>query len=411
MGYVEDIVLNIILMMFPILIYFIYSCYREIRMEKYSQLLLDVSLVSSMYLCFRYGNVKGNLLGLLFCSLPIAVAYLKNQSSVGVLLSLIVLLYSYFYLHLNIGFMIVKYCFYFVVWYWFWKKNKKENVFILVIAILQGFFFSMEYFYVFQFKNIISIFQIFLFMLLFYVLPLGLLYLFKLAERVTSLYLTVSELERDKQIKNSLFKITHEVKNPIAVCKGYLDMMDVQCLEQVKRYIPIIRQELTRSLDIMNDFMEFSKVKVEREIIDINLLLEEISEELQLLMVGKNIDFSVRISQEEIYVLGDYSRLKQVFINLIKNSLEAISGGGKIEIVAHLLKEYYYIEIIDNGEGMDDETLAHVKEMFYTTKVKGTGLGVSLSNEIIRAHQGSLDYFSKLGLGTKVVVKLPITVL
>ena len=58
MGYVEDIVLNIILMMFPILIYFIYSCYREIRMEKYSQLLLDVSLVSSMYLCFRYGNVR-----------------------------------------------------------------------------------------------------------------------------------------------------------------------------------------------------------------------------------------------------------------------------------------------------------------------------------------------------------------
>ena len=61
--------------------------------------------------------------------------------------------------------------------------------------------------------------------------------------------------------------------------------------------------------------------------------------------------------------------------------------------------------------GMDEETLSHVKEMFFTTKVKGSGLGVSLSNEIIKSHQGSMDYFSKVGKGTKVIVKLPIIVL
>ena len=69
MYFVEDIILNIILMMFPILVFFIYNCYREVCMEKYSNLILDVSLVTSMYLCFRYGNIDRNSLGLLISSL------------------------------------------------------------------------------------------------------------------------------------------------------------------------------------------------------------------------------------------------------------------------------------------------------------------------------------------------------
>ena len=175
----------------------------------------------------------------------------------------------------------------------------------------------------------------------------------------------MSELEHDKQIKTSLFKITHEVKNPIAVCKGYLDMLDVSNSSQVKRYIPIIRQELSRSLDIMSDFMEFSKIKIEKELIDVNLLLLEVEGELTLLMKGKSIDFSVHLIDDEVYMMGDYGRLKQVFVNLIKNSIESIEKVGCIQISAHILHGYYYIEVLDNG----------------------------------------------CGRGTKVVVKLPITVL
>lgn len=411
MNFMEDIILNVILMMFPILVYFIYNCYREVCMEKYNNLLLDVSLVSSMYLCFRYGNVNRNTLGLLFCNLPIVVAYLKKQPSVGVLLSLVVVIYTYFYLHLCGIFMIIKFICYFVIFMIGNKRKIKENTFILLVAVLQGFFFTLEYFYLFETSDVISMMKIFFYMLLFYILPFSLLHLFRLAEQVTSLYLTVSELEKDKQIKNSLFKITHEVKNPIAVCKGYLDMLCVNDSSQVQRYIPIVKEELARSLDIMNDFMEFSKIKIDADIVDINMLLEEVEEGLQLLMRGKNIELSTDLLEDEVYVMGDYNRLKQVFVNLVKNSLEAMVNGGKITIHAYLKKNYYFIEVVDNGSGMDEETLSHMKEMFFTTKVKGTGLGVCLSNEIIKAHHGEMQYFSKLDEGTKVVVKLPITVL
>ena len=70
-----------------------------------------------------------------------------------------------------------------------------------------------------------------------------------------------------------------------------------------------------------------------------------------------------------------------------------------------------YIEFVDNGRGMNNEELSRVKEMFFTTKKNGSGLGVSLSDEIIKAHNGNMDYYSRVGVGTRVVVKLPVIVI
>ena len=411
MKFVNDIVLNLVLVMFHSLVYFIYNCYRELKCEKYNDLLLDVALVSSLYLCFKYGNVDNDMCALLFSNLPIVVAYLKNHSSVGVLLSIIIIGCTYTYLDVSIVWLILKYGSYFLIYCIGKKKEIRERTFIIIMVVLQGVFLTIQYFYNFSNWNEYSLLGIVGVMGMFYLLPFVMLYLFKLANRVTRLHLTVSELERDMQIKNSLFKITHEVKNPIAVCKGYLDMLDVYDVEKASKYIPIIRGEIARSLDIMSDFMEFSKIKIDKELIDINMLLEDIETDMGILISSKNIVFSCKLISDEVYIEGDYSRLKQVFINMIKNSMEAIEGEGRIEIITHILKGQYYIEISDNGCGMDEETLSRVKEMFFTTKVKGTGLGVSLSNEIIKAHNGSIDYSSKVGKGTKVVVKLPIVVL
>lgn len=411
MNIIENVIINLILVIFPILLYFIYNCYRELKCEKYNNLMLDVSLVSSLYLVYRFGHLEGNALALLFCNLPIIVAYIKRQPSVAVLLSLIIILYSSTYHNVSIIWLILKYLVYLLTYYYVKRKELKEKTYIITIVILQGIFLSIEFISKLNYTRITSLTEIILIMLLFYLLPYILLYLFNLADKITNLHLTIQEFEKEKQLKNSLFKITHEVKNPIAVCKGYLDMLDINDKEKLARYIPIIKQELNRSLDIMNDFMEFSKIKIDKEIIDINMLLEEIIDDLNLLMTNKNITLTSRGLKDEVYIEGDYNRLKQVFINLVKNSMESIENEGKIEITTHTLKNEYYIEIIDNGTGMDEETLSKVKEMFFTTKQKGTGLGVSLSNEIIKAHNGSITYTSKLKKGTKAVVKLPITMI
>lgn len=411
MNIMTDVVLNVVLMVFPILIYFIYNCYRELRCEKYNKILFNLSLITSLYLCLKYGNIESNNKILLFTNIPILIAYLKKEPTVAFTLSLITIVYSYDILNQNIIINIIKFISFLLIYIIGNKRKIKDNTFILLIAVLQGFFVSTEYYLSYQIINALSILQLLLVTIIFYLIPIILMHLLNLAENITSLYLTVSELEKDKQLKNSLFKITHEVKNPIAVCKGYLDMLDPKNEDKIKRYIPIIRQEIDRSLNIMSDFMEFSKIKIDNEILDINVLLEEIIEELDLIIDSKNIKMTSRITKDEIFINGDYNRLKQVFVNLIKNSMESIEHQGKIDITTHILKEKYYIEITDNGCGMDEYTLSKIKELFFTTKQKGSGVGVSLSTEIIKAHNGEIDYYSKVGQGTKVVVKLPITMI
>ncbi len=411
MKIMNDVILNVVLILFPMLVYFIYNCYREIKCEKYNSILLKVALFSSLYLCLKYGNIETNTQILLFCNIPILIAYLKKEAQVAIVLSIIILLYSEYIFNQNITITLLKFISYYIIYLIGKKKNIKDNTFIILIAILQGFFIAIEYTFIYKTTNIITLLELILAILLFYLLPIILLYLFKLADNISSLYLAVSEIEKDKQLKNSLFKITHEVKNPIAVCKGYLDMIDINNKEKLSKYIPIIKQEIDRSLNIMSDFMEFSKIKIDKELLDINVLLEDIIKELDLIMGNKNIKMTSRITQDEIFIEGDYNRLKQVFINIIKNSMESIDKKGNIDITTHVLKDKYYIEVTDNGCGMDEYTLSKVKELFFTTKNKGSGLGVSLSTEIIKAHSGSIDYTSKPNKGTKVVVKLPIVMI
>ena len=411
MKIINDIMLNVILVMFPISLYFIYNCYRELKCEKYKNIIFQVTLFSSLYLSIKYGNITTNNSILLFCNIPVLIAYLKKQPKLAVALSLTILVYNLSNDNHYIYYILLKYISFLIIYQIGKKKNIKDNTFIILISILEGFFISLEYPIIYKSNNILTILELLILTIIFYIVPILLLYCFKLTDNITSLYQTVSYLEKEKQIKNSLFKITHEVKNPIAVCKGYLDMIDIDNKDKLKKYIPIISQEIDRSLNIMSDFMEFSKIKIDKEILDINVLLEDIIDELNLLINKKNIKLKERILRDEIYTNGDYNRLKQVFINIIKNSIESINKDGEIDITSHILKNMYYIEITDNGCGMDEYTLSKVKDLFFTTKKKGSGLGVSLSNEIIKAHNGDIIYTSKLNKGTKVVVKLPITMI
>ena len=410
MNIIKDDILNIILIFFPILIYFIYNCYRELTSEKYNGILFNLSLFISLYLCIKYGESNLYIKLLLFLNIPVLLAYTKKERKIAMLLSTIIILYTKYTLDKHIIVLLIQYVSFYTIYVLSTRKKISNKKLILVISLLQGFYMSIQMF-LYNNTNITDIIEIVLSILIFYTIPFILLFLFDLADNVSSLYLTIREFEQEKQLRNSLFKITHEVKNPIAVCKGYLEMLDINNKEKIKKYIPIIKQEIDRSINIMSDFMEFNKIKIDKDILDINLLLEDITEEFKIILKSKKIKLNSRITQDEIYLNGDYNRLKQVFINLIKNSIESMEKEGNIDIITHILKDYYYIEITDNGCGMDEYTLNHIKELFFTTKEKGSGLGVSLSNEIIKAHNGTIEYKSKPNKGTKVVVKLPITMI
>lgn len=236
------------------------------------------------------------------------------------------------------------------------------------------------------------------------------IYFLNKTEEVLKLHMNIKEIKHNEQIHTSLFQITHEIKNPIAVCKGYLDMFDSENPKHFKKYIPILKDEINRTLLLLEDFLAMNKVKINKDIVDINLLIEEVIKNIDMLCQKNNIKLTSNIIDDDIYINADYNRLTQVFINLLKNGVEAIPKNkeGKILVSEKIKDDHIIIIVKDNGKGMSKELLNKIKEPFYTTKQKGTGLGVSLSEQIIKAHNGSLVYESKEGEYTKVIVTLPI---
>lgn len=407
MSLIDEVLFNIILVVFPIFVYFFIYCYLTINGKKVPDLILLFTLISSLYLVFKYnGFIIDNRI-LLLCNIPIVIAYIKKKEVLGVILSLIIIIYLY---SKNIGVTLIihKYILYWINYLVFIKKRKNFNKFLLITVIIQGFYLAFEASYYQDSSNYMDLLYIFLMVVIFYLLSFAILYLLSLSDKIVSLYGEVKNMTMEREVKNSLFKLTHEVKNPIAVCKGYLDMIDVNDPIKLNKYISIIKEEVNKSINIMSDFLEYSKIKIEKESIDINLFLDDVYDEYSLLFRDNNIEFKYTSNGEEIYIMGDYNRLKQVFLNIIKNSIEAIGSNGVITLSSYIKNNKVYIDIDDNGCGMDNDTLNKIKDMFYTTKRNGTGIGVSLSNEIVKAHNGELIYESTLGKGTKTLIVLPL---
>ena len=230
----------------------------------------------------------------------------------------------------------------------------------------------------------------------------------RISKNILKLYKSIQQLEEEKQIRESLFKITHEIKNPIAVCKGYLDMFDVNNIEHSRKYIPILKGEIKRVLTILEDFLSISKIKVDKDIIDIYMLLEDVIDNFEPLLNDKKVKVISHIPDEELYLMADYNRVSQVFLNIIKNSIEAMcdTKAGLIEIDCRELDNRVFIDVKDNGCGISSENIKRMNEPFFTTKQNGTGLGVYLSREIIKEHGGNITYNSSSS-GTTATICLP----
>ena len=229
-------------------------------------------------------------------------------------------------------------------------------------------------------------------------------------QKIVDLNDTLEDLEKEKKIKESLFHLNHEIKNPLAVVNGYLEMIDRTASEEKKeKYRDIIKKEIKRSITIINDFSSLGKIsKIDKEPLDISLIFEDIIYILSPLTKKYNgvINYN---SEDELYIEGDYDRLKQVFINIIKNSIESKDKDYIIiDINIKRLKNNYKIIITDNGKGMNNEILSHMEETFYSTKQNGTGVGLAYVKKIIELHKGKISYKSKEKKGTAVTVTLPI---
>lgn len=405
-------IINLILITSPILLWLFYMTYNKNIGKKENELFLDFAIFTVLYLTIRFSPAVISDSPLLIVNIPLILAYIKRRKLSIAFISTILIIYYNFYFDISLLFLIAEYILYYLLFLIIEKKKLNMLYFLIIIVSIKAVFFI---FWLAISKNFgdfnISLIQNALFLIaLLYLSSYLVLILCNKGEEILKFHMTLKELEQEKQIRTSLFKITHEIKNPIAVCKGYLDMFDVNNIEHSKKYIPILREEIERTLILLQDFLCMTKIKMTKEIIDINMILEDVTDNFIPILKENNIIGDFIISEESIYMHGDYNRLSQAFINIIKNSIEAADIGKTsiIKIYTKIYSNSIKIFVVDNGLGISKENLEKIAEPFFTTKYRGTGLGVSLSYEIILGHKGTIVYSSEEGLGTSVEITLPL---
>jgi signal transduction histidine kinase len=391
--------INFTWILLPITIYLIYEVYVENIDINKNELVLNFCLFSSLYLMFRFGSFNNIYIFSIVFDFIVLLFYIKKNIFSSLLVSFIVIYLCYIY-GFNLYIFSLKFILYLFM-YLLFKGNKK----FMILCFIIGFLFLCSLFLI----NSIDFYSGICYVI-YYFSSYFLILFFLKAEKIVEINISYKELMRQNQLRESLFKISHEIKNPIAVCKGYLDMFDINNMSHFEKYIPIIKSEINKTLNLLQDFSACSKVKIECDIIDISLLISDIVDNFKLMFDNNNISVINDVSDDEIFIFGDYNRLNQVFLNIIKNSIEAIDYNKKsyIKISAFVDSSDVKIIVEDNGIGMSLEVLEKVAEPFYTTKSNGTGLGVLLSTEIISAHKGSLKYESEEGVGTCAVITLPL---
>lgn len=400
-----ELIISAILVTFPLLIYDYFVIYSQNMKRKKRSIVLKLILYSSLYLAMFYTkNIPFNY-RFVSIIIPLILTYLYKEKFTSIVINIIIINYTINYLNYN---MISTFMLFFLLYLNFnkyIKSNKNDNIFInntiILVAMFQIANTIMNYSKMLLIDNIQSF-------IIFTIIIKILNYFLSESKNVINLHMNLKEFEKDKNMKINLFKITHEIKNPLAVIKGYLSMFDVNNKEKSIKYIKIIKSEVNRSLNLLSDFMEFTKIKINTSNVVFNDLMDDIKEVLIPFFNAKNVKYNFNI-EANIEINIDYNRIKQVLINVIKNAVEACPNNmGLVSTTIFKDKDYLYIFVKDNGSGMDKDTLDNILVPFFTTKENGTGLGVSLSKEIILSHKGEISYDSILGKGTTCKITLPL---
>ncbi|MEK4740534.1 MULTISPECIES: ATP-binding protein [unclassified Bacillus (in: firmicutes)] len=202
--------------------------------------------------------------------------------------------------------------------------------------------------------------------------------------------------------------IAHEIRNPLTALKGFTQIQKERNPEDTMSY-EIMLQEIERINGFVSELMLLGKPKpTNYEWCNIGEILLYVVQLMESYATQYKVKFNLQVDGNLPVINGDDKQLKQVLLNIIKNGIESMPGGGNIRILAYeKAGENLCISVEDQGLGIENEKIEKIGKAFYTTKENGTGLGLMITYKIIEEHQGSIAIESSMGIGTKVEIYLP----
>jgi len=207
-------------------------------------------------------------------------------------------------------------------------------------------------------------------------------------------------------------EITHEIRNPLVSIGGFARRLAKKVQnDEEKKYIDIIMSEVTRLEGIIQDNLLYIKeVTPQLSESDLNTVVQEILTLYEDEIEQRNISLDSNLSPSFPLLMIDVPQIKQAIINIIKNAIEAMENGGVLSIRTYLLPDTQEaaIEIGDTGSGISAKTMHNIFNPYYTTKPRGTGLGLPITNRIVKAHNGIIEIRKKETGGAVFTIKLPL---
>ncbi|GEM_PF-2334661 len=235
----------------------------------------------------------------------------------------------------------------------------------------------------------------------------------------------IKRAERLADIGQMAAGAAHEIKNPLTSIKGFVQMMQYRIndkdqtwssedvarkQQQSLKYLDIIQKEIERIDSIVQDLLLMTRHSSMQKVpCNLQNTIKEIALSLEPLSEEKSVQWQMDFMKSSPIIDADPRQLKQVFVNLFKNGIEAMATGGTLNISTGIYDENHALIVVaDEGKGISESELARIFDPFYTTKDEGTGLGLPVTYGIIHRHGGQLKVESKVGEGTKFLLIWPL---
>lgn len=236
----------------------------------------------------------------------------------------------------------------------------------------------------------------------------------QLCDTINNMAHEIGETERMKN--DFISTVSHELRTPLTAIKGWGETIKLAQNDEelVNKGLDVIVNESERLSDLVEELLDFSrmesgKLSLKKSQIDIVKELTEVLEVFESRSTREGIDLCIDIPFKSIMINGDKNRLKQSFVNIIDNSFKYTSKGGHVKVNLRVNNSSVFISINDNGCGISKHDLPKIRQKFYkaNNSARGSGIGLAVTDEIIKLHNGEMIIESEIGIGTTVSIILP----
>jgi signal transduction histidine kinase len=231
---------------------------------------------------------------------------------------------------------------------------------------------------------------------------------------------TAEDFDRIRNQFNDLAELAgslaHEIKNPLSVIRMNMDLLAddladsaIPEMRRNLRKVQTVQNQCTRLENLLNDFLKLAKLNpMDLKAGSLNREIEKVLDFYEAEAAHNKIEIIRYLDSELPSIMLDPYSLQSALVNLVKNAIEAMPEGGQLMVRTRSVLDGVALDLIDTGEGMSDNTLVNMFNVFYTTKDGGSGLGLPTAKKIIESHGGRINVLSTVGRGTQFTLVFPV---